>query len=186
MKRVRSFQRFHLRETEAYRDMVSAAYYVLTHGAVQEGRTTTTYFGDVHPTSFDPEKALTAAEWDRIQMEAERAVKERPEEAAEGGAAAGSSEEECPRSGCEAAVRELMQLREFLEETALNKGPREDREKYRRLRGLLAWWEKRTDRPPPTVVTDRERFRAWLYERGRALAPRTGAGTKQAPLGSGA
>ena len=64
-----------------------------------------TYFGDLAPASFDPEEELTAAAWDRIQREAEKAVKEHPDEE---GRQVGP--EECPRDGCVAAVHDIAHL----------------------------------------------------------------------------
>jgi hypothetical protein len=173
IKRIRTMRAFHLRETESYRDMVASAYYVLTHGAVQQGKQTTTWFGEVHPASFDPEEELTAAAWSRIQMEAEKAVRETPEEEGEGGVSAGP--EECPRDGCEAAVRDVLYLPEYLADDEwvdeIRRG-RGGREKVARLRGMYAWWEDRTDRPPPSVLSDKERMRNWLEVRGEAFTPR--------------
>jgi len=172
VKRIRTMRAFHLRDTESYRDMVASAYYVLTHGGVQDGKQTTTWFGDVHPATFNPEEELTRAAWTRIQMEAEKAVRETPEEAAEGGATLGP--EECPREECDHPVHDLMYLPEFLEDEEwvdkVQTG-RGGHERIARLRGALAWWDTRTDRPPPSVMSSEERMRNWLEDRGMAFMP---------------
>jgi len=180
VKRIRTMRAFHLRDTESYRDMVASAYYVLTHGAVAQHRNTTTWFGEVHPATFDPEEELTAAAWSRIQMEAEKAVKEDPEEEEEGGGAR-HGPDECPTEECEEIVVDALHLDEYLSDdewvTSI-RAYRDGRARLARLRGLLAWWDKRTDRPPPSVASDKERMRDWLQERGEVFAP----GVKQVSL----
>lgn len=172
VKRIRTMRAFYLRDSESYRDMVASAYYVLTHGAVQSGKQTTTWFGEVHPSSFRPEEELTAAAWSRIQMEAEKAVRETPEEAEEGGGSGGP--EECPREDCEAAVIDLMYLPEYLDDEEWVESARAGvggRERLARLRGALAWWENRTDRPPPSVMSSEERMQNWLEVKGETFMP---------------
>lgn len=172
VKRIRSFKPFYYHDTEAYRDMAATAYYVLTHGAVQSGRQTGTYFGAVHPGSgFDPEEELTTTAWDRIQREAEKAVKTTRDEP-EGETAAGP--EECPRDDCEAAVHDVMFLREFLEDedwVAEIRATRDGRKRLLRLRGMVRWWDKMTDRPPPGVLTSEERLLEWLENQGQTVTP---------------
>jgi hypothetical protein len=179
VKRIRTMRAFHLRDTESYRDMVASAYYVLTHGAVAQHRNTSTWFGEVHPATFDPAEELTAAAWSRIQMEAEKAVKERPGEEEEGGARHGP--DECPTEECEEIVVDALHLDEYLSDdewvTSI-RAYRDGRARLARLRGLLAWWDKRTDRPPPSVASNEERMRDWLQERGEVFAP----GVKQVSL----
>lgn len=170
VENVRSFDNMHIRDTEAYRDMVRTVYYVLTHGAVQDGRSTSTYFGDVHPNSFDPEAELTAAEWDRIQIEAEKAVREREEPEEESGPVHGP--EECPREECEACVLDAMHLPEYLDDDDWVDdvlAHRDGRKRLARLRGMLIWWDGRADRPPPSVQTREHRMLEWLEERGEAV-----------------
>ena len=174
VKRIRTMRAFNLRDTESYRDMVASAYYVLTHGAVQDGRNTTTWFGEVHPATFNPEEELTAAAWSRIQMEAEKAVRENPEEEeGEGGVSAGP--EECPREECEAVVHDVMYLAEFLKDEEWVQQIRMSSGgsgRVKQLRGMLAWWESRTDRPPPSVQTSEVRMRNWLENQGEAFSAR--------------
>ena len=111
VENIRSFDRFEYDDSESYEDMVRTAYYVLTHGAVQDGRATSTYFGEINPNVFDPEEELTAAKWSRIQMEAERAVKGVAEEQEEEDEAVAHGPEECPRDGCEACVIDVYHRR---------------------------------------------------------------------------
>lgn len=168
IKRIRTMQAFYLRDTDAYRDMVASAYYVLTHGAVQQGKHTTTWFGEVHPATFDPEEELTASAWHEIQKQAEKAVKEDPAEVEEeGGISAGP--DECPVEDCEAAVYDVMHLSEYLADddwVVKIRALRGGRKRLKRLRGMLVWWDGRTDRPPPSVHSDEERMRNWLELRG--------------------
>jgi len=171
VERIRTFDRFHLYDAEAYEDMAATMYYVLTHGGVQDGRQLTTYFGDVHPAAFDPEEALTATEWDRIQTEAARAVGAAPEEG-EGDGDGGP--EECPEEDCEAVVRDLLYLEEQLADAEWVASVRErpgGGERLAVLRGALAYWRDLTDRPPPRARGDAEAFRTWLKRRGQVRAP---------------
>jgi hypothetical protein len=167
--RIREVQAFHIRDTQAYRDMASAVYYTLTHGAVQEGRQLTTYFGDVHPASFKPEEELTATEWDRIQREAEKAVKEAP-----GDDGPTHGPEECPRDDCAALVHDIAHLPDLLANdewvTNIRTQPG-GRRRLLRLRGAMAWWDGRTDRPPPGASTSKGRLLEWFEERGSVLTP---------------
>lgn len=166
VERVRSFDTFHPRDTDAYRDMAAAAYYVLTHGGVQEGRATRTTFGEIH--SFDPEEELTAAMWDRIQTEAETAVKSSRKES--GGAGSGHEEERtCPHEECSEAVHALEELPERMDSDEWRAGLASDR--LARLRGTLVYYEGRADRPPPSVVVSEARFREWLEDLGKTHTP---------------
>jgi hypothetical protein len=171
VKRIRSFKPFYYQDTEAYRDMAATAYYVLTHTAVQKGRQSTTYFGDVHPAGFKPEEELTAAKWDRIQLEAEKAVKtERGEHEEDTGAAP----EECPHDECEAEVVGLYLLPDYLaddEWVASLRARQGGRKRWMQLQGLMAWCDSRTDRPPPGALTHEGRLLEWLEDKGKVLTP---------------
>jgi hypothetical protein len=176
VERIRTVKPFHhIRDTTAYESMVAPAYYVLTHAADQEGRQTVTYFGDVHPASFDPEEALTTATWERIQMEAEKAVKEYDvEEEIEAEGSGHGTGRECPCEDCGAAVIDVMHLPEYMEKedwVAEVRRGRDGRERYNRLLGVLLWWEGRCDTPPPSAVSTEHKFREWLAERGSVHTP---------------
>lgn len=189
VENIRSFDRFRYDDLEAYRDMVATAYYVLTHGAEQQGRATTTYFGDVHPNAFDPSEELTTTKWRHIQRKAEIAVKGHAEEEEEGGAGAGP--EECPRDGCESVVVDVVYLREYLtdddwKEQVVSRARtlHAGHARLARLRGMLAHWECRTDRPPPSAHRSKERMREWLQERGEAFQVEAGqVGLTKAVMG---
>jgi hypothetical protein len=45
------------------------------------------------------------------------------------------------------------------------------RERLAQLRGCLAWYEDRTDRPPPSARRSESRMLAWLRERGEVFTP---------------
>lgn len=174
VENIRSFERFEFDNPESYEDMVASAYYLLTHGAVQDGRATTTYFGEVHPNAFGPEEELSPAVWRRIQREAEQAVKGYgdEEENEDGHVCAGPSE--CPRDGCEAGVVDLFYLPEYLDDeefVAHVRTLRDGRTRLARLRGALAYWEERTDRPPPSAQRSETRMLDWLESRGSVLMP---------------
>ena len=171
VENIRSMKPFHYRDEEVYRDMVATAYYVLTHGAVMDGRATVTYFGDVHPNSFKPEEELNSFRWDVIQEMAEEAVKGTAPEEEEG---SGGGPDECPREECEAAVRDLIHLPDLLDDDDFVSdvlAHRDGRARLARLRGMVAWWESRTDRPPPHAQKNEARMLAWLEERGEAFIP---------------
>lgn len=150
----------HLRDSEAYEEYVAPAYYLLTHAAVQEDRQSTTYFGAIHPSNFDPSEELTAAEWERIQIEAEAALE--PDEASAGA-------EECPRDGCEAVVKDLRYLDDFLDDDDCVESllaQRGGRKRWLRLRGTRLWVDGMTDRPPPAVMRSEEKLLNWLEVQG--------------------
>jgi hypothetical protein len=174
VENVRSFDRFEYDQAESYEDMVATAYYVLTHGGVQEGRSTSTYFGEVHPNAFDPAEELTAAKWSRIQIEAEKAVKGVADEEEEEEGHTSHGPEECPRDGCEACVVDVVYLPEYLEDDefvsrVLSK--RDGRKRLKQLRGMFAWWDTRTDRPPPGALTNERRLLDWLEDQGATFTP---------------
>jgi len=172
VERIRTLKPFYFRDTEAYRAMVAPVYYVLTHGAVEDAKHTLTYFGDVHPASFDPEEELTAAVWSRIQIEAEKAVKETGEDAEEEPVAGPA---ECPEDGCEAATVDVYYLAEYMDDeewvTSVKSGAG-GREKWLRLKGMLLWWDESGDRPPPAVQANEAKLRNWLEVQGESLTPR--------------
>jgi len=175
VKNIRSFERFHYRDVESYRDMASTLWYLSTHAGHQAGRQSRTWFGDLHPASFDPEEELTAAEWRIIQDKAEKAVNTKP-----GGVPVedGVQGMECPEDGCESAVIGIERLGEFArdEEWMESLEPRE----RARIRGLRLWIVEDADRPPPGRRESKEALTRWLEHRGgqaarSALGSRSGA-----------
>lgn len=175
VENIRSFDRFHYRDTESYGDMVVTAYYILTHGAVQDGRSTSTYFGEVHPNAFNPEEELTATKWNRIQTEAEKAVKGVAEEREDGEDSVGShGPEECPVDGCEACVVDVVHLPDYLEDEDFISRVlchSDGRKRLARLRGMFVWWESRVDRPPPSTLTSERKLLDWLRRQGQTHTP---------------
>jgi len=174
VERVRSFDRFHRWDTEAYRDMARTAFYLTTHGAVSQDRATVTYFGEMHPSVFDPSEALTVAAHDRIERKA----------ATVGGLGERAGPAECLHDGCEAKVVDVAWLREYLQEESFQSRIRKCRDGYGRwlrLRGLLAWSEGRTDNPPPSARSSRVEMREWLEEMGRSLTPEPAQATLVGP-----
>ena len=171
VERIRTFEPFYIRKEESYEDMVSTAYYILTHGAAPHGRgenrATLTYFGALHPACFDPEEELTQTEWKRIQMMAERVVKEE-----NAGSEGEETEETCSRSGCEAEVVDLFGLRDRLnEETFKDRvySHRDGHSRWLRLRGLLAWTDGMVDNPPPGTASSEKRLLEWLEMKGQLI-----------------
>jgi hypothetical protein len=173
VERIRTMKPFHhIRDTEAYKSMVAPAYYVLTHSAEQQGgeglkqRQGTTYFGEIHPSAFDPSEELTRTAWQRIQIEAEKAVK--------GEEPATSGGEECPRNECDAPVYDVAHLPDLLDDEEWVEKVRSGRNgqaRYDRLKGVLLWWEGRCDTPPPSVRSSKSRFRGWLEDLGAVHSP---------------
>lgn len=161
---------------ESYRDMASTFYYLLTHGPVSytesgHSRAGHTYFGELHPSKFNPEKELEPEEWRRIQEMAAAVVGREPDRPGHG--------MKCPCEDCEAEVRPIGELSEWMSraEWWSQLPPR----RRNQLRALEAWAVLQVDRPPPSSRGSRERLESWLTERGALLTDAdrspTGAGT---------
>jgi len=133
---------------EGYEDMARLAMYLLSHAAVQPEtgelsmRQTVTYWGEVHPSSFDPEEELTEAEWREIQERAAEAVGDAPEEESEEVGQQGR----CSRDGCEEAVRPLSELPDRLADPDHTWWDSLESEQQLELLGVYQWLG---DRPPP-------------------------------------
>lgn len=162
VENIRSLPRFHYRDVESYRPMARVAWYLLTHAAVQKGRDTITYFGAIHPAAFDPAEELTAGEWERIQINAGKALTTEP-----GGAPIddGVEDMECPRDGCESGVVPLDRLREYLADGAWLRSIR--RRERRQLKMMVVWSLEEADRPPPSALSSEAGVLNWLDEQGR-------------------
>lgn len=177
VKNIRSLDRFELRDMTAYRDMAATAMYLLSHGAFEPagldggGRNTVTYFGDVHPNGFDPAEELTAAEWDRVQRMAERAVRTDPSDDADAEGLDDPDRRECTVDGCDGEIVDIGELREWLQDPTWLASIGDKQATI--LEGAIGWIEEQGDRPPPS--TDPESIRRYLYQRGeqRQFRPRS-------------
>lgn len=175
VENIRSMDRFDYQDRESYEDMVATAYYVLTHGAVTQGRSTSTYWGEVHPNAFDPTEEMTLTKWKKIQAEAEAAVKDHEEAVVdEEDVLCGAGPTECPHEDCEAHVVDVIHLPEYLDDDEWKadiRTQRGGRKRLRQLRGMYAWWENRTDRPPPGARSSERKLLDWFEARGERLTP---------------
>jgi hypothetical protein len=165
-----SLSRWDIDDEECYEEMASRAYYILSHGAEQPDKQMTTYFGEVHPASFDPEEELTTAELMKIEEMVEEVV------GIDDGATIGSGEKECPCEDCEAAVIDLIYLDDYLDDDEWVSSVRDlvdGGERLAKLRGTHAYIQGLTDRPPPSAQTDSEGLQRWLKRQGALTADRS-------------
>jgi hypothetical protein len=162
VKNVRSFSRFERQDRESYEDMARAAWYLRTHGAAEEGRQTATWFGEMHPASFDPAEELTAVAWDRIQREAAEAVGVPIEEMRDRD---GDGERTCEVEDCEAVLHDIEDLQTFTADTSWMRSIPPKRR--HRIRAVEIWVFEETVIPPPAVRSSEARVREWLLETGR-------------------
>ena len=176
VKNIRALEPFQLRDMTAYRDMAATAMYLLSHAAfepagLEGGRNTVTYFGEVHPNSFDPAEELTAAEWNTIQRMAERAVRTDPSEDVAAEALDEPDRRSCTVDGCDGEIVGIGELRDWLRDPTWLNSIGEKQATI--LEGAIGWIEEQGDRPPPS--TDPENIRRWLYQRGeqRQYQPRS-------------
>lgn len=163
VKNVRSFSRFERQDRESYEDMARAAWYLRTHGAAEEFRQTATWFGEMHPASFDPGEELTATAWDRIQREAAEAVGVPIEEMRDG--EGGDGERRCEVEDCEAVLHDIEDLQRFTADASWMRSIPPKRR--HRIRAVEIWVFEETVIPPPAVRSSEERTREWLLETGR-------------------
>lgn len=163
VKNIRSFSRFEKRDLEAFEDMARAAWYLRTHGATEENRQTATWFGDVHPASFDPEEELGTVEWRSIQDRAAEAVGVPMEEMRDG---EGAKEERiCEVDGCEEVLHDLEELKTFTSDASWMRSIPPKRR--HRLRAVEIWMFEESVIPPPSVRSSEAKVRDWLLETGR-------------------
>jgi hypothetical protein len=164
VKNVRSFSRFDRHNAESFEDMARAAWYLRTHGAAEDFRQTATWFGEMHPASFDPGEELTAAAWDGIQRQAAEAVGV-PIEEMRDVEAGEDAERMCEVEDCEAVLRDIEDLRTFTSDASWMRSLPPDRRN--RLRAAEIWLFEETVTPPPSVRSSEEQLREWLLETGR-------------------
>jgi hypothetical protein len=162
VKNVRSFSRFERQDRESYEDMAKSAWYLRTHGAAEEFRQTATWFGEMHPASFDPAEELTAVAWDRIQREAAEAVGVPIEEMRDRD---GDGTRTCEVEDCEAVLHDIEDLQTFTADTSWMRSIPPKRR--HRIRAVEIWVFEETVIPPPAVRSSEARVREWLLETGR-------------------
>lgn len=163
VKNVRSFSRFEKRDMDSFEDMARAAWYLRTHGAAEEFRQTATWFGDVHPASFDPEEELGAVEWQFIQERAAEAVGVPMEEMRDGEGA--KEERTCEVDDCEEILHDLDDLRMFTSDASWMRSIPPKRR--HRLRAVEIWMFEESQKPPPSVRSSEAKVQDWLLETGR-------------------
>jgi hypothetical protein len=142
--------------------MARAAWYLRTHGAAEEGRQTATWFGEMHPASFDPAEDVTAVAWDRIQREAAEAVGVPIEEMRDRD---GDGERTCEVEDCEAVLHDIEDLQAFTADASWMRSIPPKRR--HRIRAVEIWVFEETVIPPPAVRSSEARVREWLLETGR-------------------
>lgn len=113
-KNIRSLERYDgAGDIDGMKDMVGVVRYLLSHATFPAGeeRQAVTWFGALHGTQFDPEKALTLSAWRRIQADAERLVEAGADDSGE----EGNGAEICEVDGCEGHVHDIHDARAYLE-----------------------------------------------------------------------
>lgn len=165
VKNVRSFSRFEKRDMESFEDMARAAWYLRTHGAAEEFRQTATWFGEMHPSVFDPAEELGAVEWQFIQERAAEAVGVPIEEMRDVEGGGEEAERICEVDGCEEVLHDIEDLRTFTSDAAWMRSLPPKRR--HRIRAVEIWIFEETVIPPPSVRSSEEQTREWLLETGR-------------------
>lgn len=167
VKMIRSLPPHQLRDPEPYEATAGVVWYLRSHAAHQQGRHSVSWFGDVHPASFDPQEALTASQWQQVQQMAGYAV-EPP-----------TAEEEalCGCEDCEAPVFDLFDLPAKMAQ--LDWWSSLDGTIRNQLIGLKLFWVDGMAVPPPSAATDKEALLDWLERKGweAAHGPVAAAGT---------
>jgi hypothetical protein len=159
-----SLSRFEIDEPEGYYDMAGRLGYILSHSSDQDGKMTTTYFGEVHPAAFSPEEELTDEELATIDEMVAEVV---------GLDDSGKGPEECPHPDCQCRVLPLCKLSDRLDDDDWVSGVRDHTNGGKRLailRGTRAYTEGLCDTPPPTARCDPEQLKAWLKKQGQIAA----------------
>lgn len=156
-----SLSRFEIDEPEGYYDMAGRLGYILSHAADQDGKMTTTYFGECHPASFSPAEELTGEELATINKMVEEVV---------GLDDTATCHDECPHTGCQCRVLPLCELSDRLDDDNWVSGVRDHTDGGRRLailRGTHAYVEGLCDTPPPSARSDGEQLKTWLKKQGQ-------------------
>lgn len=136
---------------EGYEDMARLTMYLLSHAGAQQKtgdlpqRSSMSYWGELSPNSFDPEEELDADTWETIQKHAAKAVGKAWDEDDESGE---PTEGECSCEDCEATVRPLSDLEEYLSNVGEYAGWFGSLEKEQQWE-IWGLWTSLGDRPPP-------------------------------------
>jgi hypothetical protein len=164
VKNVRSLPRFEKRDLESYEAMARVAWYLRTHGAAEEFRQTATWFGDMHPSVFDPEEELGVSEWHFIRERATEAVGV-PIEEMRDGVGAGENERICEVEDCEEVFHDLEDLAAFTSNASWMRSIPPKRR--HRLRAVEIWMFEKSVIPPPSIRSSEAKVQDWLLETGR-------------------
>jgi hypothetical protein len=157
VKTVSSLPRHELEDPEPYEATARVAWYQRSHAAHQAGRHSASWFGAVHPASFDPQAEL-GERWAVVQDMADHAV-EPP---------GADDEAVCGCEDCEAPVFELYELAARM--ATLDWWSTLDGTIKNQLLGLKLYWVDGMAVPPPEVVADSESLLAWFERKGWELA----------------
>lgn len=140
-KNIRSLGSFEgIRDRDAYVEMVKAVRYLLSHATfpAEEDRHAVTWYGDLHPTNFQPTEELSDGAWARIVRAAEEVVGAGVEEEEESGAG------ECDVDDCEGRVASIWRARDYLQRYP----DAWDLETRQRVVAAYEWVTGRTVPPP--------------------------------------
>jgi len=157
VKKLSTLPRHELRDPEAYEATARVAWYQRSHAAHQAGRHSASWFGEVHPASFDPEAEL-ADRWAVVLDMANHAV-EPP---------GADNEAVCGCEDCEAPVFEMYELASRM--ASLEWWSTLDGTIKNQLLGLKLYWVDGMAVPPPDVAVDSERLLAWFERKGWEVA----------------
>jgi len=157
VKKLSTLPRHELEDPEPYEATARVAWYQRSHAAHQAGRHSASWFGEVHPASFDPEAEL-ADRWAVVLDMADHAV-EPP---------GADDEAVCGCEDCEAPVFEMYELASRM--ASLEWWSTLDGTIKNQLLGLKLYWVDGMAVPPPEAAVDSERLLAWFERKGWELA----------------
>jgi len=157
VKKLSTLPRHELEDPEPYEATARMAWYQRSHAAHQAGRHSASWFGEVHPASFDPEAEL-ADRWAVVLDMADHAV-EPP---------GADDEAVCGCDDCEAPVFEMYELASRM--ASLEWWSTLDGTIKNQLLGLKLYWVDGMAVPPPEAAVDSERLLAWFERKGWELA----------------
>jgi len=173
VKNIRSLPRHQLEDPEPYEALAGVAWYLRSHAAHQQGRHSASWFGAVHPASFDPAEEL-GDRWQTVLDMADHAVQ--PPGAEE--------EATCQCEDCQQPVFEMYELTERM--ASVGWWSTLDGQIKNQLLGLKLYWVDGMAVPPPSAATDSELMLSWLERKGWEVAhgPTAAAPSTMTMLGS--